>query len=651
MSTVTPYPPSASEHAARPSTTGPAPGSQQVPSILILTKDEEINIEDCLRCFEFSDDVVVLDSFSSDRTLEIARRFPNVRVIQRKFDTWSSHSNWALRNIQFKHPWVYYSDADERVPPELRDEILSKINDLTLPYAAYRLRYKNMFMDRWIRFGGVYPVWILRLFRPEKVHYEEREVNAHPVVSGEVGELNEDFIHYSFNKGLVPWFHKHNSYSQMESHEAMRVLSTSLREHLRHAFSRNKLIRRRAIKNLSFYLPMRGFVRFLYMYILRLGFLDGSAGFHYAAMISMYEYWIELKVREHKHQWRKQTDDLSAHLVESRGALRVQNPPAEPGALEFDAAGQSKPSAPGSAGANDVGMTKEANPLIEVLIPTFNEAAHIQQAVASALAVGPVFVLDSCSTDGTQELARQAGATVIEHAFEGYARQKNWGLDNLPFKGDWVFILDADERITGPLRDEVLRAAKSSSTTMGYFVNRIVIFMGKQIRHGGLYPSWNLRFFRRGKCRYEDRAVHEHMVCDGPTEYLKHEMLHIRRETMTEYIRKHIQYADLESSEWVKVRTGAGGGARPSKMFRDVLRYRQWLRRRIWPRTPCRPLLRFMYMYFVRFGFLDGRAGYQLAQLMASYEYMISLLYRDKLARIRHQQKRELRNAVPRSPV
>lgn len=291
------------------------------PSILVLTKDEEINIEACLKCFEFADDVVVLDSYSSDRTLAIAKRFPNVRIIQRKFDTWSNHSNWALRNIEFKHPWVYYSDADERVPAALRDEILAKINDPSLPYAAYRLRYRNMFMGRWIRHGGLYPVWILRLFRPERVYYEDREVNAHPVVDGQIGELQESFIHYSFNKGLAAWFHKHNSYSQMESHEAMRVLgNSSLGEHLRHAFSSDKLVRRRAIKNLSFYPPMRGLVRFIYMYLLRMGFLDGRAGFHYAGMISMYEYWIELKIREQRARWREHTDRLATELAREGGA-------------------------------------------------------------------------------------------------------------------------------------------------------------------------------------------------------------------------------------------------------------------------------------------------------------------------------------------
>src|SRR5262245_57199530 len=199
--------------------TGPAP-----PSILILTKDEEVNIEACLKTCLFSDDIVVLDSYSTDRTLEIAQKFPNVRIVQRKFDTWSKHSNWALENIKFKHSWVYYSDADERITPEMQQEIVRRINDPAERFDAYRVEYKNMFMDTWIRWGGLYTVWIIRLFRPDKILYEDREVNAHPVVKGELGDLQEHFIHYSFNKGLVPWCHKHNSYSEMEAKEAVRII-------------------------------------------------------------------------------------------------------------------------------------------------------------------------------------------------------------------------------------------------------------------------------------------------------------------------------------------------------------------------------------------------------------------------------------------
>lgn len=266
-----------------------------------------------------------------------------------------------------------------------------------------------------------------------------------------------------------------------------------------------------------------------------------------------------------------------------------------------------------------------------VLIPTLNEAGHIADTVRTSLTLGDVFVLDSFSTDGTQDLARQAGATVVEHPFENYSKQKNWALDNLPWTGEWIFILDADERITPRLRQEMNRRVEEDHHVDGYYVNRKLLIFGQQVTHGGLYPSWNLRLFRRGRARYEDRSVHEHMVCDGPTSYLGEAMLHIRLESMTEYLAKHVKYAEMESDEWVKLKLGTSREASTEKLFRRHLRFRQWLRRHAWRYTPCRPLLRWVYMYVWKLGFLDGRAGWRLAWLMANYEYMISTLYADKL--------------------
>ncbi len=276
-------------------------------------------------------------------------------------------------------------------------------------------------------------------------------------------------------------------------------------------------------------------------------------------------------------------------------------------------------------------------PIVEVMIPTLNEADHIAEAVANALLLGPVFVLDSGSTDGTRELAEKAGATVIEHPFTDYSTQKNWGLDNIPFSGQWVFILDADERLTPSLRDEVLATVSTKPTMSGYFVNRLSLFLGQEIHWGGMYPSWNMRLLHRGECRYENRSVHEHVICNGPTAYLRGRMLHVRRETLSRYIAKHIKYADMEANEWIKIRRGQSHSAPPMKLFRGALGWRQWLRRTVLPRLPGSPLWRMLYMYIVRLGFLDGPAGWHMARLMATYEYMIVLLCDEKLALLNQQ--------------
>ena len=262
-------------------------------------------------------------------------------------------------------------------------------------------------------------------------------------------------------------------------------------------------------------------------------------------------------------------------------------------------------------------------PAIDVLIPAFNEAEHIAEAVANASALGTVFVVDAFSTDETARLAREAGATVVQREFTGYADQKNWALDHLPLKGQWVFVLDADERITPGLRREVLATLAAGGAADGYFVKRVLVFMGRAIRHGGLSPSWELRLFRRGRARCEDRAVNERIVCAGATAGLRHELLHVRRESMNAFLARQIRHADLESDERVRQALGRGGAA---------------ARQADWPvrlasHVPARPAWRLLYLFVLRLGFLDGRAGWHLARLTSCYDYMVGLLYRDKLMR------------------
>jgi glycosyltransferase involved in cell wall biosynthesis len=265
-------------------------------SILILTLNEEVNLPACLESVKWSDDIVVLDSFSSDKTVEIAKSF-GARVIQRKFDNWASHQNWAMENISFRHNWVYYSDADEVVTPELRDEMLSVTSDINAAPVAYRIRYKNYFCGKWIRHCGIYPVWVLRLFRHDKVRWE-RLVNPVAIVNGMEGRLKHHFHHYSFNKGLNAWFDKHNKYSSQEAEESLKSIRNQGIDWSGLFDFGNHSRRRSVLKEISFRLPFRPILRFLYMYFFRLGFLDRWAGFHYCCLLSIYEYMIVFKMEE-----------------------------------------------------------------------------------------------------------------------------------------------------------------------------------------------------------------------------------------------------------------------------------------------------------------------------------------------------------------
>ena len=265
-------------------------------SILILTLNEERNILRCLESVRWSDDIVVLDSGSTDRTVEIAER-AGARVVNRPFDNWASHQNWANENIEFRYPWVYYSDADEIVTDELRHEMVGTIAAPAVGCVAFRVRYKNYFMGRWIRHCGIYPVWVLRLFRPDKVAWT-RLVNPVAVVAGQEGRLTAHFLHYSFNNGFEAWFAKHNRYSSQEAEETVKSLDGGSLD-LRGLVSiRDPARRRRALKELSFRMPFRPSARFIYMYFFRAGILDSYPGLVYCLLLAMYERMIVVKVME-----------------------------------------------------------------------------------------------------------------------------------------------------------------------------------------------------------------------------------------------------------------------------------------------------------------------------------------------------------------
>ncbi len=267
------------------------------------------------------------------------------------------------------------------------------------------------------------------------------------------------------------------------------------------------------------------------------------------------------------------------------------------------------------------------------MILSFNEAANLPHALASVMGwADAVYVVDSGSTDGSQDIARAAGAQVIHRPWLGYARQKNWGLETLPMKADWVFILDSDESLTPELRDEVLAIAARPAAEVpeaGFYINRLTKFMGAPIRHAGFFPSYNLRFFRRGTARYEDREVHEHMHVDGPTSRLRHYMHHEDRRGLEHFIAKHNRYSTLEARELMRARTKPAAD-RATKLEGGIA-MRRWLKINVLPRLPLIGLWRFVYTYILRLGFLDGAPGFRFCLVLAMYDTFIAL----KLAELR----------------
>ena len=263
------------------------------PSILVLTLNEESNLKECLASVDWSDDVVVLDSHSTDATCDLAERL-GARVIRREFDNWAAHQNWAVRNIEFNNPWVLYLDADERCDESLRAELLD-IDVLGEDVSAFQVRRKDMFMGRWLKRSQHYPTWITRVFRPERIEYRRR-VNPVADVDGVTGTLQGHLIHYPFSHGIAHWYARHNNYSTIEA----ELLDEEIRNpnDWRGLCSRDAVRRRKALKRLAYGMPLRPCVTFLYLFFFRMAFLDGMPGIHYSIMRSTYEYMIDLKVKE-----------------------------------------------------------------------------------------------------------------------------------------------------------------------------------------------------------------------------------------------------------------------------------------------------------------------------------------------------------------
>ena len=265
-------------------------------SVLILTFNEELNLPDCLRSVAWCDDVVVFDSFSTDQTVDIAKA-AGVRVIQHTFTDFGSQREASLRLGGFKHSWVLILDADERPDAGLKEEIETVLaQDPSCD--AYRLRRKDHFLGHWIRRSTQYPVWFVRLLRHGSVHYEPRSVHEYPAVApGRLGQLQGHLLHFSFNKGLGEWVEKHNRYAALEAAEAIRGQYGG--GPVWHGLlDSDPVTRRKAQKRLFQRLPFRPVLRFVYTFIWKRSFLDGSAGFHYTLLLAYYEYLISLKVKE-----------------------------------------------------------------------------------------------------------------------------------------------------------------------------------------------------------------------------------------------------------------------------------------------------------------------------------------------------------------
>src|ERR1700733_14498163 len=249
-------------------------------SVLILTRNEQRDLPDCLASVSWSDDIHVFDS----------------HIPPRPFDDYATHRNAALTTIPFKHPWVFLPDADERPTPDLSREMQQLTIAAPAEIAAFRVRRRDFLFDTWLKHAQISPFYI-RLVRPERAHYT-RAINEVLEGDGTVASLSYPLDHYPFSKGIARWIEKHNLYSTMEAEliaHSQGLQNPSLRAALRDPDFHT---RRRHQKALFYRLPGRPILKWLYMIFARGAILDGSAGITYATLQAFYEYMIVLKTRE-----------------------------------------------------------------------------------------------------------------------------------------------------------------------------------------------------------------------------------------------------------------------------------------------------------------------------------------------------------------
>jgi glycosyltransferase involved in cell wall biosynthesis len=264
---------------------------------------------------------------------------------------------------------------------------------------------------------------------------------------------------------------------------------------------------------------------------------------------------------------------------------------------------------------------------VSILIPIKNEAANLPRCLASVSWAGEIIVVDSQSTDGSIEIAERRGAKVVQFRFNGtWPKKKNWALENIPFRNEWIFVLDADEVLRVEAEAEFANAIERAGSIAGYWINRRFLFMGRWLRHA-YYPNWNLRLFRHALGRYErltttntnsgDNEVHEHVIVRGPTGRLRCELDHYAFPSIEVFVEKHNRY-----SNWEAAIMADGTADEPSATLEAGPVAQRRKLKLLSQRLPFRPLLRFLYIYVWQKGFLDGREGYYFARLHAFYEFL-----------------------------
>lgn len=255
-------------------------------------------------------------------------------------------------------------------------------------------------------------------------------------------------------------------------------------------------------------------------------------------------------------------------------------------------------------------------PKLVSIVLTFNSETSIAEVVQALQPISSrILVVDSFSTDQTLEIATFHNCEVVQHEFESYSMQRNWAQNYAELhSNDWVLHVDSDEVISEELAKSITQAISSESDISGYLVRRQSYFMGQPIKHGHINPSWHLRLFRVSQGFCENRLYDQHFVCEGRTAKLRGLLLDLQLTTLEKWTASHNRWSTAEALEVLQQQEGNKNND-PRRLRADLLgdlrMQKRWLKENIWYRSPLlfRCFALFIYSYFFRLGFLDGRAG------------------------------------------
>ena len=496
-------------------------------SVVVITKNEEGRLADCLKSVDWAAERIVVDDLSTDRTVEIARQH-DARVEQRRMDIEGRHRNYAYGLAS--HDWILSLDADERVTPELRDEIAALIAAHP-PLNGYTMPRRNYLGTRWLQHGGFYPSAQLRLFRKDHFRYEEAEVHPRAFLDTATGQLKGDLIHYSY-RNLDDFVAKLNRQTTLEARKWVR--------------DDRRMPTSKAL--------WRAVDRFTRTYWQKEGRREGLLGFIMAILAGMYQFLSFAKY------WAARRPDPTATACQAAAAAKLpRTPPTDPGPRET----------------------------ISAVVLTKNEAGRIAACLDAIRWVDEIIIVDGESTDGTPDICRGYGASVITHPFSGdFGEERNVGTAHAT--KDWVLQLDADDLVTEAFRQAALTILRAGSPHAAYRFRRTNCFLGHWMRHGG-WDHDSLHFFRRGKARYQGR-VHHALLVDGTIGSLQAAVEHYPFDSFEQFIDRQNRYTSLEAAELVEQH-----GPASDRDFAYQIR--------------VRPLKLFWKLFVRKQGFRDGMYG------------------------------------------